>query len=55
MDEFESLSQSKWECKYHVVSIPKFQRRPLYGELRKHLGEILPKLAEQHDSRVKEP
>ena len=46
MDEFESLSHSKWECKYHVVFIPKFRRKVLYGELRKHLGEVFRKLAE---------
>jgi len=54
MDEFESLSHSKWECKYHVVFIPKCRRKVLYGELRKHLGEILRKLAVQRESRVEE-
>ena len=54
MDEFESLSHSKWECKYHVVFIPKYRRKVLYGELRKHLGEIFRKLAEQRESRVEE-
>lgn len=32
MDEFESLSRTKWECKYHVVFIPKFRRKALYGQ-----------------------
>ena len=54
MDEFESLSHSKWGCKYHVVFIPKFRRKVLYGELRKHLGEVFRKLAEQRESRVEE-
>ena len=54
MDEFESLSHSKWECKYHVVFIPKFRRKVLYGELRKHLGEVFRKLSEQRESRVEE-
>ena len=54
MDEFESLSHSKWECKYHVVFIVKFRRKVLYGELRKHLGEVFRKLAEQRESRVEE-
>jgi len=40
MDEYESLSHSKWECKYHVVFIPKGRRRALYGQLRQHLGEF---------------
>ena len=54
MGEFESLSHSKWECKYHVVSIPKFPRKVLYGELRKDLGEVFRKLAEHRESRVEE-
>jgi hypothetical protein len=41
MDEYESLSHSRWECKYHVVFIPKCRRKVLYGQLRKHLGEVL--------------
>jgi hypothetical protein len=40
MDEFESLSHTKWECKYHVVFIPKCRRKTLYAELRRHLGEV---------------
>jgi REP element-mobilizing transposase RayT len=38
MDEYESLSHSKWECKYHVVFIPKCRRKTLYGELRRTLS-----------------
>jgi putative transposase len=47
MDDSESLSHAKWECKYHVVFIPKCRRKTLYGELRKHLGEVFRKLAMQ--------
>ena len=47
MDEYESLSHSKWECKYHVVFIPKCRRKTLYAELRRHLGEVFRKLAQQ--------
>ncbi|HXY50170.1 MAG TPA: IS200/IS605 family transposase [Terriglobales bacterium] len=54
MDEMESLSHTKWECKYHVVFIPKYRRKQLYGELRRHLGEVLRKLAEQKESRIEE-
>ena len=54
MDEFESLSHTKWECKYHVVFIPKFRRKALYGQLRDHLGELLRKLAIQKESRIEE-
>lgn len=35
MDEYESLSHTRWDCKYHVVFIPKCRRRAVYGELRR--------------------
>jgi hypothetical protein len=40
MDEYESLSHTKWECKYHAVFIPKCRRKTLYQELRMHLTSI---------------
>ena len=52
MDESESLSHSKWECKYHVVFIPKCRRRTLYVQLRCHLGEVFRNLAEHKESRI---
>jgi hypothetical protein len=52
MDEYESLSHSKWVCKYHVVFIPKCRGKTLYGELRRHLGEVFRKLAQQKESRI---
>ena len=54
MDEYESLSHSKWECKYHVIFIPKWRRKTLYKELRQHLGEVFRRLAEQKQSRIEE-
>src|SRR5215475_3933669 len=54
MDEYESLSHTKWECLYHVVFIPKCRRRTLYAGLRKYLGEVFRRLAEQKESRVEE-
>jgi putative transposase len=54
VDESESLSHSKWECKYHVVFIPKCRRKTLYEPLRRHLGEVFRKLAEQKESRILE-
>ena len=54
MDEFRSLSQTKWECKYHVVFIPKCRRKVLYGQLGRHLGEVFRNLAEQKESRIEE-
>ena len=54
MDESESLSHSRWECKYHVVFIPKCRRRTLYEQLRRHLGEVFRKLAEHKESQILE-
>ena len=54
MDKFESLSHSAWDCKYHVIFIPKCRRRTLYGELRKHLGDVFRKLAAQKESEIVE-
>jgi len=54
MDRLESLNHSKWECKYHVVFIPKRRRKTLYGALRKHLGEVFHRLAGQKESRIDE-
>lgn len=49
MDEFESLSHFKWECKYHVVFIPKCRRKTVYWQLRSHLGEVFRQLARAFD------
>jgi putative transposase len=54
MDKFESLSHTAWDCKYHIVFIPKCRRKLLYGQLRVHLGEVFRKLAGQRESRVEE-
>ena len=54
MDDYESLSHTKWECKYHVVFIPKYRRKVLYGELRQHLGDVFRKLALQKESRIEQ-
>ncbi len=54
MNAYESLNHLKWECKYHVVFIPKCRTKMLYGSLRRHLGEVFRKLAEQKESRIEE-
>lgn len=54
MDKIESLNHTKWDCKYHVVFIPKFRRKILYGELRKHLGDVFRTLAQHKESRIEE-
>jgi len=54
MNEYESLSHTKWECKYHVVFIPKYRRQTLYKELRRHVGAVFRTLAEQKECRIEE-
>ncbi len=54
MDKMESLNHTKWDCKYHIVFIPKNRRKVLYGELRKYLGEVFRNLAQQKDCRIEE-
>jgi putative transposase len=50
----QSLSHSKWDCKYHIVWIPKYRRKALYGHIRQHLGEVIRELARQRESQVLE-
>ena len=54
MDKIESLNHTKWDCKYHVVFIPKGRRKVLYGQLRKHLGEVFRGLAQHKESQIEE-
>ncbi len=54
MDETGSLAHTRWECKYHIVWIPKGRRKVLYGHLRKHLGGVLRELARQRECTVEE-
>ena len=51
MATVESLSHTRWECKYHLVWVPKYRRKVLYGQLRKHLGQVLHDLAAQRRAR----
>jgi putative transposase len=52
--DYETLSHSKWDCKYHVVFIPKYRKKALYAELRRHLGAAFRTLTEQKESRIEE-
>ncbi|MBF0503074.1 MAG: IS200/IS605 family transposase [Candidatus Riflebacteria bacterium] len=54
MNSKESLSHTVWDCKYHVVWIPKYRKKALYGGLRTHMGEIIRELARQRECRVVE-
>jgi putative transposase len=47
MNDFESLSHVRWDCKYHVVFIPKYRRKLLFGKLRSSIGRLLRDLCEQ--------
>ncbi|WP_027359770.1 transposase, partial [Desulforegula conservatrix] len=54
MSERQSLSHSTWECKYHVVWIPKYRKKTIYVELRKYLGDVFRDLARQKESAILE-
>jgi putative transposase len=51
---YASLKHTRWECKYHIVFIPKYRKKKLYGELRKYLGELFHDLAKQKESKIEE-
>ena len=54
MTNYRSLNHTKWACQYHVVFIPKFRKKVIYGELRRYLGEVLRRLAQHRESEVEE-
>jgi len=54
LNNVQSLRHTVWECKYHVVWIPKYRRKVLYGELKQYLGDVFHELARQRESRIEE-
>jgi putative transposase len=54
MNDFRSLSHTTWDCKYHLIWIPKYRKKVLFGSLRKYLGDVFRKLALQKESKVLE-
>ena len=52
MNTYEKLCHTTYECKYHVVFIPKYRKKVLYGQLRKSIGNILHNLASQRESKI---
>ena len=54
MADEKSLAHSVWDCRYHIVWIPKYRKKRLYGEFRKYPGETLDELARQRESRILE-
>jgi len=54
MKDNQSINHTVWDCKYHIVWIPKCRKKAMYGEIRKYLGEVLKELAIQKDSKIVE-
>ena len=52
MSEYESLAHSKWDCKYHIVWVPKYRKKVLYGKIRTFLGPLFHELARQRSSKI---
>ncbi len=54
MKEYQSLAHTKWDCKYHIVFIPKKRKKVIFGVIRKHLGSVLHELAGQKECKILE-
>ena len=54
MREVNSLNHTRWECKYHIVFIPKYRKKVLFGQIRKEMGEVFHRLARQKESLIGE-
>ena len=54
MNNYRKLNHTTWDCKYHLVWIPKYRKKILYGHLRKYLGEVFRELALQKESHILE-
>jgi REP-associated tyrosine transposase len=51
-ESYQSLSHSRWDCKYHVVFVPKRRRKAMFGNIRKHLGAVFHELARQKECHI---
>ena len=54
MEDYKRMSHTKWQCKYHIIFIPKCRRKVLYGVVRRELGEVFHRLAEHKDCKIEE-
>lgn len=54
MKEQQSLNHTAWDCKYHIVWIPKYRKKSLYKELRQYVGPVLKDLARQKECKIEE-
>ena len=52
MDDYQSLNHTKWECKYHVIFIPKYRKKVIYGEIRRDLTEVMKELANHKECKI---
>jgi len=48
------LNHSTWECKYHVVFTPKYRKKALFGQIRRHLGTVFRELAQRKECKIEE-
>jgi putative transposase len=54
MNNIRILCHSVWDCKYHIVWIPKYRRKTMYGQIRIHLGKVIRELARQRECQALE-
>ena len=54
MNDMKSLAHTKWNCKYHVIFVPKYRRKTLYAHIRQSLGDVFHELAKHKDSHIEE-
>ena len=52
MKDYKSLCHTKWDCKYHILFIPKYRKKVLYGKSKKFLGEVFHELASHKESKI---
>ena len=52
LSSYQSLSHSKWDCKYHIVFVPKYRKKVLYGKIRKFLGPLFHELASHRNCKI---
>jgi putative transposase len=53
MREGQSLAHVKWECKYHVVIVPTYRKKTLFGRVRREVGEIIRQLCRQKEVELR--
>jgi putative transposase len=54
MQTYETQKHTKWECKYHIVFIPKCRKKVMYGQIKRELGNVIRELAGQKECRIEE-